>query len=69
MKTWRHYRAQAGTRERLDEVLDERGSNGWELVHIERIVEMHQNDAMTDALSEPKAFESWLLFFKQAMDV
>jgi hypothetical protein len=53
----------------MDAMLDECGRNGWELVYVGRVPEEEKNgDTMTEALSEPKATESWMLFFKQPVE-
>jgi hypothetical protein len=69
MMRWRHHRVEVKTREQMDAMLDECGRNGWELVHVGRVLEEQENgDTMTEALSEPKASESWMLFFKQLVE-
>ena len=56
-------------REQMDATLDECGRNGWELVHVGRVLEKQEKgDIMAEALSEPKATESWMLVFKQPAD-
>ena len=68
MTKWKHRRIEVQTRQQMDENLEEFGQNHWELVHIERILELHSDGSMTDALSEPKTVESWMLFFKQQVE-
>jgi hypothetical protein len=37
--------------------------------HVGRVLEeQEKGDTMTEALSEPKATESWMLFFKQPVE-
>ena len=69
MMRWRHHRVEVKTREQMDAMLDECGRNGWELVHVGRVLEeQEKGDPMTEALSESKATESWMLFFKQSVE-
>ena len=69
MIRWRHHRVEVKMREQMDAMLDECGRNGWELADVGRVPEEERNgDTMTEALSEPKATESWMLFFKQPVE-
>jgi hypothetical protein len=69
MKRWRHHRVEVTMRAQMDAMLDECGRNGWELVHVERVVEeQEKGDTVTEALSERKVTESWMFFFKQPVE-
>lgn len=69
MRKWRHHRVEVKTWEQMDAMLDECGRNGWELVHVGRVLEdQEKDDTMTEALSEPKSTESWMLYFKQPVE-
>jgi hypothetical protein len=53
----------------MDAMLEECGRNGWELVHVGRVLEeQEKGDTRAEAVSEPKASESWMLFFKQPVE-
>jgi hypothetical protein len=40
-----------------------------ELVHVGRVLEeQEKGDTRAEAVSEPKASESWMLFFKQPVE-
>jgi hypothetical protein len=69
MRKWRHHRVEVKTWEQMDAMLDECGRNGWELVHVGRVLEgQEKDDTMTEALSEPTSTESWMLYFKQPVE-
>ena len=69
MILWRYHRVEVKMREQMDATLDECGRNGWELVHVGRVLEeQEKGDTRAEAVSEPKASESWMLFFKQPVE-
>ena len=72
MKHWNYHRTEARTRKELDSLLDECGRNCWELVHVERIIEMKESVAKSELRKQlpslPMPVETWVLFFKQPIE-
>ena len=67
MRRWQHHRAEARSRKELDDLLDECGRNCWELVQVERIIEMVKPGKKIAGISVPDPLETWVLFFKRSI--